>query len=290
MNTKLLEVGIDWLTATCPLGDTRQDEYDAIYRRLSVEYMKHGYVVKPMRRLGYAGETINGLFIGTSPQGTLIQASGTSAEHLAMAFKYAQHTPHLTRIDVQTTVQLEEIHDHAMLQFDKTEDYKALQPKSKRWKAIHIHSANDGCTANIGSRTSPMFIRIYDKSAQSPNSGYPPNSWRFEVELKQELAGRFFQGYLEATNERNYMLGVLTTAAARRGLLIVWPYTFVEIDFAAPRTKTDDEKKLDWLRSHVRSTVSLLIYRGLEYEVIRALGLDGIVDEKYNSDIEGTFE
>jgi DNA relaxase NicK len=59
------------------------------------------------------------------------------------------------------------------------------------FRSIYGHTGN---TVNIGSRTSPAFVRIYDKGAQI---GSIPNTWlRFETEFKRERARAMTERFL----------------------------------------------------------------------------------------------
>lgn len=273
MTDKLLEFGCDWITCTAPLEHENQKNMDAVFYAIAEKMHQDGHEMKNVRRLGYTGQNIGGMFIGSSKQGSMLQASGAAAGEVLQALKAVCTCIHITRIDTQVTIQQGDDNDTALHVFEQTERAKEKIPSARRWKACHIHTNCDGCTANVGSRHSEIYIRVYDKTREMKPTPYPENAWRYEVEAKQKLAQRIYDNWPKSEQSKEYCLAVVGTALANRGIDAPWHHGPLEIDLRITKPTTDEERKLIWLREYVRGTVQLLSFRGLQEEVLDALGL-----------------
>src|ERR1051325_2372516 len=90
---------------------------------------------------------------------------------------------HWSRIDYCVTVQ----DDQAVIRPD--EDYWEQYQAPNNWRGAvadlgRRQSKAGAPTVELGSRSSPRYVRVYNKTAESRGE-YPPNCWRWEIELKQ---------------------------------------------------------------------------------------------------------
>lgn len=230
--------------------------------------------------LGYVGVGVDGIFGGSSPQGLMLQASGFAAPSLT---ELAPSDMRPSRIDLQATYECEDpdglIAEIAMMGLALKAD------RHSYWGKVslrHVVTYGKGDTLYLGQRTSPRFIRIYNKSAQDPDN-YPNQTIRFEVEYKDDLARRCFFEIRKALNRPTAAYSMMVSEMARAAVIL--PKIVGQLDLGTPKREgldKTDEDRLEWLRNQVRPTVVGLLDRGVSRETLeRILGLAEAQQERF---------
>jgi len=264
----------DYLTITAKHGTQEQAVCNAAYDAIVRGGEFDEYDEKPARALGYVGTKFATMFLGQNPDGTMFRASGALAAVAANLFAFLPGNHHVTRIDFQLTFR------HGPGADDVAEivcsDVRQANAKSKKPnppKVRLISSFGEGDTCTIGSRSSEVFIRVYDKSREQrtdPLEGL----WRYEVELKGERAPQAMRLWCSKTGDNSVVFEVVDYWCKDRGVPVPWEY---EGSYHWPevgRPATDAERKLQWLERNVKPSVDYLIHKGHRQLVLEALGLD----------------
>ena len=265
---------IDWLTLTVP--EPREDYQDTVHAWTEIVRREQdaGAILRPATLNGYAGVQAGQAFVGTRPDGAMIQLSGGAADTYLMAAHRAGVA--VPRIDLAVTVRYREMHlliaEGAYLHAMAT---NSKRPVQTRRKLSIIHNSEGSDTTYIGAPSSAQRGRIYNKDKQSGDEAWR-NCWRWEVQFRNPLAAQAAaQVVSRGTLDRNVVQGLVADWFEVRG---------VTLDVGAPaapaalpatfRERSDTERQLTWLRTQVAPTVRRLIETGLYNEAIQALGLD----------------
>jgi len=130
----------------------------------------------------------------------------------------------------------------------------------------------------VGSRTSQLYGRMYDKFRESAMPEYA-SCVRWEVETKAETA-KDLNGYMrDHRGEAGTTRAIVKQFWEHRGMSPFWD-TFEGMENRPPakRSKTD-ETKLAWLATQVRPTLTTLAEHGKIEEAIRALFPDDLAED-----------
>lgn len=265
--------GIDWLTLSFPAGS---EEIDRAMRRSELAMMaldqgRNG--IKKQSVQGYDGYACYGYFSGIREDGLLIRASGREAKLAETICREENWDARCTRLDLQITVEDRggENDIGVRVQKEIAAAEAALPEKQRRNLAIYkIRGRDSGLT--IGSRTSQRYSRIYDKSLEQRHK-IAPNLWRFEVEFKGQQARLMYKMLMQAVSGRWLALSVVKTTFELHGVDMSFVGNSEPLELPSQYRQNDDERRLNWLKSHVNRTVQELKSRGLENEVREALGL-----------------
>jgi len=117
--------------------------------------------------------------------------------------------------------------------------------------------------------------RLYNKWAETRDDQYR-GCWRYEVELKNDLATAATMRLHAVADRAAYIAGFVHKWFARRGVSPVFDAASPVDLIAAPAVPSDAEKQLAWLHHGVAPTVDRLIKAGLLSQVLRSLGLQHI--------------
>jgi len=165
----------------------------------------------------------------------------------------------VTRVDLCVDVFMSEVVEKLARKL-----YDTYKGKSE----VKLVESLTGDTFYCGSRQSESMVRIYDKSAEYGEER--GRVWRFEVEIKKELANLTVQT-LEKEGQR--VIGELVWSTMRdKGL----PTPAIPDKVRIERSSTGiitHERKIAWLSRQVRPTVDYLKRIGKEAEAREALQL-----------------
>jgi hypothetical protein len=206
-----------------------------------------GYETKPGGLYGFYGKRCRHALYGDKEDRRLIQMTGSAASNAFALCDYAQSC---SRIDVQITIRMECGSVDAMMLYLLA---SALDAPTRRGKPVSVSSVFDreSCqTIYIGKRSSDIFLRIYNKFAESGKEEYR-DCVRFEVELKGKAAQQLWD--YSASNDVGTMhaLQVLIGLFARRGINIKEYTSLIEpVDFA-PRERSAADVTMAWYRRQV---------------------------------------
>lgn len=137
----------------------------------------------------------------------------------------------------------------------------------------YIDGCGDGDTVYVGSRSSALYIRIYDKWRESKLHDDWRYAWRFEAEVKEGVGAQYWEGPRNSLPSTAYWAAIVVSMARERGITlpVLLPGEMGDPQ-RIPRGETDNEKRLRWLARQVAPTVEKLRASGVSDRLIaRAL-------------------
>lgn len=265
--------GVDWMTLSFPAGSR---ELDRAMRRSELALMaldqgRNG--IKKQSWQGYDGYSCYGFFSGVREDGLVIRASGREAKLAETICREENWDARCTRLDLQVTVKNGNGEDDfgSRVQKQVEEATTALPEKSRpNLAAYKVRGRDTGVT--IGSRSSQRYSRFYDKSTEQRHK-VEAGLWRFEVEFKGQQARLMYKMLMQAVAGRWLALSVVKTTFELHGVDMGFIGSSEPLELPSQYRQNDDERRLAWLKSHVRRTVLELKSRGFEDEVRAALDL-----------------
>lgn len=131
--------------------------------------------------------------------------------------------------------------------------------KNQQAKSKLIVNSGAGDTLYFGSRESPSYGRIYDKSeAYSAKLG---SIWRYEVEMKRVAAQRIAAALLESGDIPRLLVATIGKAYGKWGVIL--PQSFVPEELPKLEMRlTSDDMRLQWIRRQVLPSMLGLVERG----------------------------
>lgn len=273
MSIEAVTAGIDWLTCTLPRDSPASAEWYGRGLRY-IEYIsKQGYEMKPRKLLGYEGWSCGNCFVGEREDDYICQFTGYHADD-GFDTVYRPDV-HISRIDVQTTVKYSEM--PLTIAREAYSDAKMANeqlPKTRRRKLFIIIGSDGGDTFYLGSASSDQRARIYNKEVQSEDILYQ-RTWRYEVVFRNNHATSI-AGHIQSNNRNKAQCcaDVVAVWLQARGVETAWHENDHALPIPLVRTlPTDIERKIHWLESQVRPTVSKLCDLGFRDIVLAALNL-----------------
>lgn len=231
---------------------------------------RRGNEMRPWSFAGYEGFKCGSAQLGTRHDGTCIRiSSGVAFDHWLEVWHAAEK---FSRADLQLTLRV----DGPPSRTISSVYHRALHHsrKSKRGPTVSLlKSSNGTATVYLGRRVSDVFMRCYDKGAESGLDHYE-NSVRFEVELKGDACLPVVRHCASSTRPLLTAAGYVLGQYSKRGVSISLPAK-PSYAISVPRKRSDIEKKLRWLETSVRPTVQLLIALGHSVDVRRSLDWSG---------------
>lgn len=268
-----VSAGVDWLTITLRRGLVN----DALWAQRGLKALEaivgEGYKLESRNWNGYEGFSAGGSFVGEREDSYCIQLAGRHAHtHFDSVYRYDAH---ISRLDVQVTVKFKKMPSTIAKEayrdaIAKNEDL----PVARRRKLWIIVGSDGGDTAYIGSSSSDVRGRIYNKEVQSEDPLYT-RSWRYEVVLKNEQStayGRVLEA--QSANRVQFCSDWVAVWFEKRGVQVTWPYDAAHIPVPPQKTlPTDIERKRNWLKHQVRPTISYLLTVQEKESILELLGL-----------------
>lgn len=256
------KAAVDWLTCTTKGKEATAELMTALLGAIAP--IEHPFSsLDTWRFRGYVGHSLNGVRWGLRDDGGIVVLSGARASALWRVV--SAKATNVSRIDTAVTVTLQEpdtgVSERA---------YVAARDECVAGSSF-IQNSRGGTTLYIGARSSRFMGRLYDKGAEQGES--PGLSWRYEVEVKKPASNDIVHTLLgsawPAEMIASYVWHWFDTRNVRP--LFIVPDVDSAIEISA--TVTSVERKLHWLSSQVRPTVSKLVDDGLLCEVLDHLGL-----------------
>jgi DNA relaxase NicK len=238
------------------------------YRGERVEAKRWGWC-------GYVGTSYNGIARGERHDGVIVRCSGERAHGVFK--RLPQQSRYITRLDLAVTLWFtqDDTGRAKRAHIDSAVSRETIE-RGRPWKLRLVDGTGDGDTLYVGSRSSEQFGRLYDKGRESDEEEYT-NAWRWEVEYKGEAAQVVAEALSKGSAKQGQIAATVQKWFARRGVSVPLDVGQGEpIDAPPVAHKTDDDKKLMWLNSHVKGTVRKLIDAGRRDEVLLALGLNEV--------------
>ncbi len=270
------ECGIDYLTTTWKdeIRDTALLNTRTVIEWAERQYGKRGLgsTPKPWAWNGYAGWQCGQLNVGERYDGTILKLSGVMAHKWVKAGLPVGHN--MSRCDIALTVWGVSEQSHEIALHSEQGDVYRKSLRSRPFKMRLVDGKGDGDTLYLGSRSSELFTRIYDKEREQPDNEDYKTSLRYECECKERTALDSYQRCVSGGYSPTSCLAVLVGLLARRG---IYPMgigsTAVVVIPPSNLPESNLEATLAWLEKGVSPTVRRLIREGYEEEVLNALGL-----------------
>lgn len=273
VNHQIESAGVDWITASAQHGYSRWDMTE-FARHQRERFMDAGITIKPAYRLGYDGWQGEGFFYGQREGGTLVVASGATANDVHRSL--INVADNISRLDLQVTISTPIDRPHLGVQA-----HAAIKGGSP--SRIHVKNASlitthpQGETCSIGKRSSDWYGRIYDKATES-GQGAPRSRWRYEVEAKRACAARLAAGLSGDQSAATFAQTLVHEWFTSRGVAPVFKRASLscpqEYPPAAPQRDV-----LSWFHDSLSVTVQRAVRRHGLLKVLEALSLVHDVDE-----------
>lgn len=276
MLTKLIETGLDWLTATSANTEV-QEAMQSLWEQIIDEREVHSKYIKKGSWQQYIGQTIPHGFIGSRDDGVLVRLSGDLAYDYATLFIDLGCRP--SRVDVQATVRAT-IPPNEIINtlYHSARQHKPSIGRTPKLKMFTNREAVEGLY--VGSRNSEVFLRTYDKYLESREEEYK-DCVRFECELKSFAARAFADKASILPVDRLMYIDLLKTLYSQRGMDIPVDGSGSEVVLHKTSSQTGVESKMWWLSTQVAPTVRHLV-EVLGYQVVYDVVFGDILDTGTN--------
>jgi len=267
-NAEVLEVGIDWITATGKEGDTCE-LLATIAAEARTGAEECGFFTRRLAFQGYAGYGGEGWFFGTRPDSACLRLSGSTAHRLCR--DVAMVDCHVSRFDAQVTLRDTTVGpDYARQVIDAWRNDTRGKASVDKLRTKLVDAGMDGTTAYFGAKAAARHSRIYDKHAESQGT-YPPHTWRCEAEIKRQLAGPAWERITGVDFDRGFLLGFIKGWFAHQGVHLTFQGGVpLEVPIVT-RVTSDAERKLEWLKKTAQPVVRQLCEAGYSAQVADAL-------------------
>lgn len=270
---RMWDAGVDYVRLTCARGRSpHNDDFDR-YENAARSVAALAINAPPACAWGlqgYRGFQVASVCWGERDDGCILQVSGGLADEVPF---YGPHWTGVPRLDMQVTVWGLENHASVPRAAADLSEHHRGASIGRPWRITYIDGRGAGDTVYLGSRQSEVFVRIYDKAAETGDEEYA-TAVRFEVELKGEEAARVYSA-LPAGFEahRAYCAGVVRGRLLARGLdLPDWVQVSSLARGKTTRTSPTTASRIEWLRKQCVPTI-----RRLEEAGLTRAQLDGIL-------------
>jgi len=279
-------VGVDWVTLTYAPGTRFYDRalWDGrLWVRELCEPFAAGFETKPWRWMGYAGWQHGPVRIGRRADSAILIISGAVVGKPSRLIDLDD--ARCTRLDIRVDLYYD-VHDAEM---DRDAESGALAYRAGRagrpFKVDPRRPNPGGHTLYIGERESPLFVRLYDKQAESGGAPEYQGCWRLEVELKKEAGNETFHNLRSVDFGEDSLTACCLAYCSERGVLFPgWEYGRWDAYAAGAGMVTDVARKLNWLATAVAPAIRFLLRNCDTARIIRVLGLQGVVSVKEDHD------
>lgn len=251
--------GVDYIRATEPLHVATVSSGRSAIEWVNRVIEETGTVtVEPKGQvmLGFKGYQVDSVFAGMNTTHAMYQISGSRA---AKGHNYLPVGAHITRVDIALTVYFKEYHPRLAESLARTASF--WSPPNGRPPSLTLLKSyrDEGDTLQLGSRSSEVYVRLYDKFAESNYDQQWAYAWRWEVELKGKTAGDVYANYHDQLNNPAACGAIIASLCRGRGLpCFGTDYALTGEVRSSVREATDYEEKLKWLRRQVAPTLQRL--------------------------------
>lgn len=265
---ELVDCGVDWITGTGPASGAIDVCVQKAGKWLKDEEAR-GHEIKPWCFSEYRGFACGSVALGQRYDGYIFRLGSHMAQrHWRDVFTATRKA---TRLDIQYTVRFPV--DPAVIISRSYRQVKRSKRKSPHGPSHSLFAASDkSSTLYLGSRSSEIFGRLYDKARES-KSEFFKGCVRAEAELKGETANSYAHFLFRSNDEQADIISRVSTLMQDRGVSPWLPQGRLP-HVCARLPPTDIERRLRWLETGVRPTVQWLIERCGRDRVLKALGLD----------------
>jgi hypothetical protein len=179
----IVSAGVDWITLTGKHSDSRL-QLGVLARRQARVTANDGNQILPWSWSGYQGFKVRGLQWGEREDSTCVRLTSDCA--LNWWWDFYQWSEKVTRVDWQVTYRFPSNPKQVVL--DHAKAAKRYWGKRRDGPTLTVVSDDrEGATLYLGRRSSRVYLRVYNKAAESKEQRYA-NCVRYEVELKDVAA------------------------------------------------------------------------------------------------------
>lgn len=265
----ILESQPDWLTVVAH-GEASSRSLLRVADQLAAEELVDGNKVRPFHSEGYVGWQIARVRAGTCSRGTLVQLSGDLARSaFDRVYPVAEQ---VNRLDLAVTYVVPTNDED--LAYQHSIEYSGWTPTGRR-KAKHEYRryANGGGSLIVGTRTSQLYLRIYDKQRESGEPRYA-GAWRYELESKGPAGERLALACSRSPDRATFCQGVLHDYLSDHGIKPPWDSATQRLLSPGFRRRSDARSRLSWFRRSVGPSVAWMRQVGRGDDALEALGLE----------------
>lgn len=222
--------------------------------------------------LGYRGWIAGKIAFGTSGQGAMLQASGYAAEFVAAE---CPGWDNVARLDVHVT-HWYETDEHWIVDAveRRSREYAAVQGARKH-KVRKEDSGDDGKTVYIGARTSPIFIRTYEKGKERKGAEDYANAIRHEIELKNGFGSDYWPKPGRVVPSRESLAALVYSVYKKRGVFLPKTKDAGYFEVPVPKEDASASDRLAWYRAQVAPSIKKAKLQGYSVPaILEALGID----------------
>jgi hypothetical protein len=170
-----------------------------------------------------------------------------------LAPELAKLADHWSRVDYCVTVF--DIYDRLAPDEEYWEDWYRLYPEGLGPVVMLRHQGfRRGCTITLGSRTSAIHLRVYDKYQESKGA-YAQGCWRWELELKREQSEQAQTAWRLSLLPDTYVAAVVADFPTRYGLTVPWNASGVVDRPGLIHRQRDADRLLKWFEGQVAPSV-----------------------------------
>lgn len=265
----LLESAIDYVTCTYSGSERSLEVMRGRASSWLNEREREGFRRKPWNGLGYSGSIADGITVGYRDGSMLIRLSGKMASKRGpVALTWATN---VARLDIQATFQdIDLDRDWARLIRSHMSQRPGVDVGVPQVKLVTMEPR--GSTVYVGSRVSHRMMRVYDKYEESEHA-YPPGSWRVEMEYKQDVARRVTSHLAGRSYSPSCIVETLLGEADHHAMVLPIPFPDLRWRPIVVNVPTDDERRIEWLRSSIRPMVERMLETTDLDTLTNALGL-----------------
>jgi hypothetical protein len=250
-DAKLVDAGIDYvrLTTQSALNARHFDNYYANVRDRDLQL---GYEEAPGGAFGFFGRKVRHAMVGDKKDWTMLQVSGYEAKRVLTC---ARRETQCTRLDIQFTIREEGRPAAQILDEIFTAACAHVRPKSRPPVVKKVVNRQATETVYIGKRASDVFIRCYDKFAESGKEEYR-GCVRYELELKGRASKELWRQVIRDGLNVSDLLKVLSQTLKDRGLTPPCEHFPPNgVDFRTPPTSKEDST-VAWLKRQVAPVIA----------------------------------
>ena len=268
---RVVDCGIDWFTTTATDRKTALLLLIKAERIMSQEH-RAGHFIKPWRMAGYSGWRCGRIEYGPRDDGAIVRLSSSLAD--LEWWNLFQVTGRCSRIDLQATLRHDDGPIRPILKVERS--FRKFYKGRTDGPTITVWRDNkQGHTLYLGKRQSDLYLRCYNKEAQSQDDFFQ-GCVRIELEVKNRLVQSVIDSMLSYDTVALGVCGVLSSFLKKRGgaPLIIDDCR----EWLGPSQPAKDVlRTLAWLREQVKPSVIELTRMGHLEQLLEHLGLTNFV-------------
>lgn len=268
----IVNSGFDWITATFKPDSTDVPRLQFRVENMVEDAKRKGQPARIGKPQGYAGVGTENVFFGGRQDGYMLLLTSSAAnEHYTWLLECLDKY-NLTRCDLQVSSKRRDKSDSFANRYRSL--IRAFEMEQDRNRFIELGTVDKvtgGDSLTIFPRVSEVHFRIYDKSHEQ-GGRIEAGITRFEGEFKGDTARTLWGLVNEKTNPEKLAQRLIASRLQAVGIKESWMSKQKFLKVPVVHDRTDNERRLEYLRTVGRSMVDKLRDAGLEDEAREALG------------------